>query len=537
MDTILYNGKIYTQDKAYPSCSAIAIKNGVIAAMGSNSEILALSKDNTEKIDLKQRRVLPGFEDSHLHLLFYAIQASAVNLAAARSLEDVKSLCGEKVQWAKQNGKWIQGVSFNQDDWDIKKLPTRHDLDRISTEVPISIRRACYHISVCNTKALEILGLMENISDEAKINMGFNEDGTPDGLIKEDLQNIITEAQPLPTKDEIKDLIILGLNHAASKGITQVHSDDFMVLPGDDGETIMNAYKELAAEGKLPIRVYQQCLLWEENSLERFLKRGHKTGDDYGFYRIGPFKIIGDGSLGAHTAYMRKPYLNEPGTCGLARYTDEQLYEICKTAHNNGMQLAIHCIGDASLEQALNALKKLQLDYTRTNCRHGIVHCQIMDNKQHDMFHELNLLAYVQPIFLRCDMNIVDECVGSELAKQSYNWRRYEDTGVHQSGGSDCPVEAFDILPNIEYAVTRTNPDTGKSWYPENKVTLKEAIRIFTYEGAYASFSESIRGSLSVGKYADLVVLDKDIFEVPENQIHNINVDITMVGGKIAYSR
>ena len=234
---------------------------------------------------------------------------------------------------------------------------------------------------------------------------------------------------------------------------------------------------------------------------------------------------------------MRKPYLNEPGTCGLARYTDEQLYEICKTAHNNGMQLAIHCIGDASLEQALNALKKLQLDYTRTNCRHGIVHCQIMDNKQHDMFHELNLLAYVQPIFLRCDMNIVDECVGSELAKQSYNWRRYEDTGVHQSGGSDCPVEAFDILPNIEYAVTRTNPDTGKSWYPENKVTLKEAIRIFTYEGAYASFSESIRGSLSVGKYADLVVLDKDIFEVPENQIHNINVDITMVGGKIAYSR
>ena len=155
MDTILYNGKIYTQDKAYPHCSAIAIKNGVIAAMGNDDEILALSDGSTEKLDLNKRRVLPGFEDTHLHLLFYAIQASAVNLSGARSLEDVKNLCREKIQWAKQSGKWIQGVSFNQDDWDVKKLPTRHDLDQISKEVPISIRRACYHIPYATLKLLK----------------------------------------------------------------------------------------------------------------------------------------------------------------------------------------------------------------------------------------------------------------------------------------------------------------------------------------------------------------------------------------------
>lgn len=537
MDTVFYNGNIYTQDRAYPKCSALAVKNGVIIALGGDEEILKMADESTEKIDLGGRLMMPGFVDSHLHMLFYAQEASLIDLSETKRFDDVKKLCSEKVQWAKENGKWVQGIGFNQDDWDVKTIPTRKDLDEITEEVPLTIRRTCHHITVCNTKALEVMGLMDEKEGETQINMGFYPDGTPDGSLKEDSQNVVTDALPLPTKEEIKELIIFGCNQAAAQGIVELHSDDFLLIPGEAGEQVMEAYRELSEAGELPIRIYQQCMLWGEELLQQFLDNGHRTGESYGFYRVGPLKIVTDGSLGAHTAYMRKPYANDPQTKGKANYTDEQLYKMCKVAHDNGMQIATHCIGDGSLQQILDAYEKVQLENPRPDCRHGIVHCQIMDESQQDRFKEQNLLAYVQPVFVRADMNVVDDCVGSDLAKTSYNWRRFEDMGVHQSGGSDCPVEKFDILPNLEYAVTRKNRELQKSWYPENAVTLEEAVRMFTYEGAYASFAENVRGSITVGKYADLVVVDKDIFALPAEEIHTTKVDMTMVGGKMVYQR
>lgn len=241
--------------------------------------------------------------------------------------------------------------------------------------------------------------------------------------------------------------------------------------------------------------------------------------------------------LAAHTAWMLKPYKNDSGTTGIQAESDEKLYTLMKMAHDHGMQIAIHCIGDAALNQALTMYERIQRENPRTDCRHGIVHCQIMDEAQQDRFKKSNILAYIQPIFIKSDMNIVDDCVGEDLARQSYNWRRFEDLGVHQSGGSDCPVEPFDILPNMEYAITRTNPQTGQSWYPENAVTREEALKIFTLEGAYASFSENQKGSLTVGKYADLAVLDRDILAIEAGDIHNTQVLMTMVEGKIVYHK
>lgn len=537
MDTIFYNGKIYTEDRAYPICSAVAVKNGVIVALGEDEEILMMADADTEKIDLAGRLMLPGFVDTHLHMLFYAQEASLIDLTDCKSYDDVKRLCAERVDWAQANDKWVQGTGFNQDDWDEKIIPTRKDLDQITEEVPLTIRRTCHHVTVCNTKAMETMGLMGEKEDVTQINMGFFEDGSPNGILKEDSQNAVTDALPLPNKEEIKKLILFGCNRAAAQGITELHSDDFMLIPGEAGEKVMEAYRELSEAGELPIRIYQQCMLWGKDLLQQFIDKGHRTGESYGFYRVGPLKIVTDGSLGAHTAYMRKPYANDPQTKGKANYTDEQLYEMCKLAHDHGMQIATHCIGDGSLQQILDAYEKVQMENPRTDCRHGVVHCQIMDEEQQDQFRKQNLLAYVQPVFVRYDMNIVDDCVGSDLAKTSYNWRRFEDLGVHQSGGSDCPVEKFDILPNIEYAVTRTNRELQKSWYPENAVTLEEAVKLFTYEGAYASFAENVRGSITVGKYADLVVVDKDIFEIPVEEIHTATVVMTMVNGRVAYKR
>ncbi len=537
-DTIWYNGKFYTQDKAYPSCSAVYCRNGIIMAMGNDDEILSLHPQgavSVKKHDLKGNYVMPGFVDSHMHLLEYAEQENLIHLEEAHSFEDVLKLCQAKVLSAKKNHKWIRAVGFNQDDWNEKKLPTRKDLDRISTEVPITIRRICLHVSVCNTKALELMGLLDCPPKTDIENFGFYEDGTPNGIIRESSQFLISDALPPLTKDEIKHLIIYGCQKAAAKGIVEIHTDDFHSLPKEHGETIIAAYQELANSDQLPIRIYEQCYLTDEKGLDIFLKEGHYTGETHGLFRIGPLKIVLDGSLGSHSAKMRKDYKNEPGQKGLSYYEQEELYHYAKKAHDAGMQIAVHSIGDGSLEEMLNVYDRIRWENPRTDTRHGIVHCQIMDAAQQDRFREMNLLGYVQPIFLRYDMNIVDDCVGSELASQSYNWRRFLDEGVHLSGGSDCPVESFDIMENIQYAVSRTNFKEHKSWYPENAVTLEEAVKMFTYEGAFASFAEQTRGTISVGKEADFAILNQDLFQTPVDKINEVKVLETVVKGNIVF--
>ena len=536
MEKAWINGNIVTLDKAYRQCSAIYSKDGVIMALGSDEEIVSLAeKRGAEICSLQQKTVLPSFTDSHMHLLEYAQQDSMVHLETARAFEDVTAMLEKRLPWAKENEKWICGVGFNQDDWEKKVMPTRKDLDAVSEEIPITIRRACLHVSVCHTKALEMMGLMDGIPEEERENFDLYEDGTPNGIIREMSQLRISSAVPALKKEEIKELIVHGCTKLAEKGITEVQTDDFHSLPEEHGETIMEAYTELAEEGRLPIRVYEQCYLTDEEGLEQFLAAGHYTGETHGNFTIGPLKVVMDGSLGSHSAYLRKEYVNDPGQHGIAYYSDEELYGYLKKGHDAGMQIAIHCIGDAALESALNALEKVQWENPRTDCRHGIVHCQIMDDRQTERFRKMNMIGYVQPIFLKCDMNIVDDCVGSEMASQSYNWRKFIDLGVHLSGGSDSPVESFDVMHNLQYAVSRKNFETGKSWYPENAVTLDEAINMFTFEGAYASFGENVRGTICVGKEANMVVLDRNIYETPQEDLDKIEILETIYKGKTIY--
>ena len=538
MDRIWINGHFYTEDKAYPACSALYARNGVIMAMGTDEEVLSYDKEGKAQIcDLKGAYVLPAFRESHMHLLEYAQQDTMVHLEDAKSFRDVMDLCSARLDWAKENGKWIAAVGFNQDDWDEAILPTGEDLDRISTEVPITIRRSCLHISVCNSKAMKVMGLNENTITAAPENYDRRPDGSLNGVIREMAQFEIFSSFPKLSKDEIKAQILHGCKKLAEYGITEVQTDDFHSVPGVDAETIIDAYRELGEAGALPIRVYEQCYLHDEKGLQQFLDAGHYTGQTFGNFMIGPLKVVMDGSLGSHSAFMRSDYRNDPGQRGIAYYTEEEVYRYMKLAHDNGMQIAIHCIGDAALDRILKALKRIQWENPRVDCRHGIVHCQIMDDEQLEVFRKQGLIGYVQPIFLRCDMYVVNECVGDSLASTSYNWRKFLDKGVHLSGGSDCPVEFFDIMKNLQYAVTRTDFKTGKAWYPENAVTREEAVSMFTYEGAYASFGERERGTLSIGKEADLVVLDRDFFSVPAEQIDKIRVLQTVCKGKVLYQK
>ena len=536
MDRIFYNGQIKTLDDQYPMVSAVAVKNGIVMAVGSDEEMKALAGPATEMVDLKGAFMCPGLIDSHMHLLLLSNKLRRTDIGVAKTFKECMDIMAKAAEAKKGTDGWAMGIGFNQDDWtDCNEVPTRLDLDKACGDVPAYIERACGHIATLNTKAMELMGMMNEKEGESQYKLRYFEDGTPNGVLCEDTVRLVEEYFPVPTVPEMKQLILMGANYIASKGLAGVHSDDLnLVVPVKDMPVILQAYKELSEADELPIRVHQQCRMLNLPMIEKFCSE-YKVRTKWGKnFTIGDIKIMGDGSLGAHTAVLRGEYKNAPDDHGIPLHDDEELYAMFRVAHNAGYPIVVHVIGDGAMDQVVNGYELVMNENPKANMRHGIIHCQIMDEAQQDRFVKLNLLAYAQPVFVRYDSQIVDDCVGSELAKTSYNWRRYIDLGVHMSGGSDCPVEDCDPLANMYYAVTRMGMD-GKPWYPENAVTMEEALRMFTIEGAYSAFEEAERGSITIGKYADFTVLDKNIMENPPEELLNTKVLMTVVNGKTVY--
>ena len=536
MDRIFFNGQIVTVDPQYPEVSAVAVKNGIVMAVGSDEEVKAMAGPATEMVDLKGAFMCPGLIDSHMHLLLLSNKLRRTDIGVAKTFQECMDIMAKAAEEKKGTNGWAMGIGFNQDDWtDCNEVPTRLDLDKACGDVPAYIERACGHIATLNTKAMELMGMMNEKEGESQYKLRYFEDGTPNGVLCEDTVRLVEEYFPIPTVPEMKELILMGARYIAAKGLVGVHSDDLnLVVPVKDMPVILQAYKELSEADELPIRVHQQCRMLNLPMIEKFCSE-YKVRTKWGRnFTIGDIKIMGDGSLGAHTAVLRGEYKNAPEDHGIPLHDDEELYAMFRVAHNAGYPIVVHVIGDGAMDQVVNGYELVMNENPKANMRHGIIHCQIMDEAQQDRFVKLNLLAYAQPVFVRYDSQIVDDCVGSELAKTSYNWRRYIDLGVHMSGGSDCPVEDCDPLANLYYAVTRMGMD-GKPWYPENGVTMEEALRMFTIEGAYSAFEEAERGSITVGKYADFTVLDKNIMKNPPEELLNTKVLMTVVNGKTVY--
>ncbi len=536
MDRIFFNGQIKTLDDQYPEASAVAVKNGIVMAVGCDDEIKAMAGPATEMVDLKGAFMCPGLIDSHMHLLLLSNKLRRTDIGKARTFAECMDIMAKAAEEKKGTDAWAMGIGFNQDDWtDCNEVPTRLDLDKACGDVPAYIERACGHIATLNTKAMELMGMMNEKEGESPYKLRYFEDGTPNGVLCEDTVRLVEEYFPVPTVSEMKELILMGAKYIASKGLVGVHSDDLnLVVPVKDMPVILQAYKELSEAEELPIRVHQQCRMLNLPMIEKFCEE-YKVRTKWGKnFTIGDIKIMGDGSLGAHTAVLRGEYKNAPEDHGIPLHDDEELYAMFRVAHDAGYPIVVHVIGDGAMDQVVNGYEIVMNENPKPNMRHGIIHCQIMDEAQQDRFVKLNLLAYAQPVFVRYDSQIVDDCVGSELAKTSYNWRRYIDLGVHMSGGSDCPVEDCDPLANLYYAVTRMGMD-GKPWYPENAVTMEEALRMFTIEGAYSAFEEAERGSITIGKYADFTVLDKNIMKNPPEELLNTKVLMTVVNGKTVY--
>ena len=536
MKTIYYNGAVYTG--ALPLAEAFIEEDGRFVFAGTSRQALEHQQNGDRLVDLAGQFVCSGFNDSHMHLLElgYTLQMAPLAQHTGCLADLLYCLRDFLKQHPRQNGAWLMGRGWNEDFFsDVHRMPDRHDLDQVSTEVPICITRACGHCLVVNSRALDLLGISAQTPQPAGGRIGLA-DGEPDGRFFDNAMEPVYAAIPAPDIESLKEMIRLACRELNARGITSSQTDDYCVFRAIPWQQVDQAYQELKEAGQLTVRVNEQCNFATLADLQGFIAAGGQTGKGDAMFRTGPVKIIGDGALGARTALLSQPYADDPSTCGLPVYDRQTLEEMIGLAHAHGLQTATHAIGDACLDWVLDALEKALTAHPRADHRHGIVHCQITRPDQLERIRRLNLHVYAQSIFLDYDIHIVEARVGRRLAASSYHWKTLMDQGVTVSNGSDCPVEQPDVMAGIQCAVTRTTlRDHLGPYLPDQCFSVPEALDSFTIAGAKASFEESCKGRIAPGYLADFVILGENPFAAAPQELHAIPIRATYLAGQPVY--
>lgn len=537
MRTIYRNGAVYTGE--LPLCRAFVVEDGRFICAGSDEDALAMKEPGDEVTDLKGRFVCAGFNDSHMHLLNYGNALGAADLSQhTQSLSGMKEYMKEFIrEQSPKPGTWVRGRGWNHDYFeDERRFPNRRDLDMISTEHPICLTRTCGHACVVNTMALRLAGITGNTPQVEGGLYEVDESDEPNGIFRENAMDLIYGCLPEPAKEDIKEMILAASKALNRYGVTSSQTDDLLAFNNVPYERVLEAYRELDAEGRMTVRVYEQSQFTTLDGLKAFVEKGYNTGWGNHWFKIGPLKMLGDGSLGARSAYLSQPYTDDGSTRGIPIFTRQQFEDMVEYADSQGMQVAIHAIGDGILDDILAAYEKALARHPGKDHRHGIVHCQITRPDQLDKFAKLSLHAYFQSIFLDYDIHIVEERIGKERAASSYHFRTLYET-THASNGSDCPVELPDVMKGIQCAVTRTTvKDHVGPYLPEQALDIKQALDSFTAEGAYASFEENVKGRIAPGMLADFVILGANPFETSPEELARIPVEATYVDGVCRYS-
>ena len=503
---------------------AVAVADGKVIAVGPSVEILRTFQ-NARVIDVTGTTVLPGLTDAHGHLYGLGLSLDTVNLVGSTSLDEVIARLKPRAASA-HPGEWILGRGWDQNRWPGKQFPTAAPLDAAVSDHPVWLRRVDGHAGLANTAAMRAAGVTASTPDPEGGRIIRDAGGNPTGVFVDAAEGLIDRAVPPPSFELRKRRVLAAAQKIAENGLTETHD------PGADDETI-RAVRELIDEKRFPIRDYSM-VADNARALDEWFQRG-KLIDYGGRLTVRSVKLYADGALGSRGAALLAPYNDDPGNSGLLVSKDEHLADVARRARAAGFQVNTHAIGDRGVRNAIDAYESAGVT---PQDRFRIEHFQVVAPSDFPRIARDGIIASMQPTHATSDMYWAEDRVGPERIKGAYAWRTVLNSGARLTLGSDFPVEEVNPFFGIYAAVTRQDQKgwPAGGWYPDQKLTLAEAIRGFTSDAAYAAFEESSRGTIEAGKLADLTIVEGELYAMPQSELFKAKVRYTVVGGEIVYT-
>jgi len=538
-DIIFVHANIYTGvpgNSAFSSIlreEAIAVHGDRILGTGNNLDIEKFKSPSTQVIDLGGHFVMPGFNDAHLHLADAGLQKLGVDLEGTKSLDEFRDRLRAKVEQAKP-GEWILGGGWDETLWPVKSLPSRWDLDEVSAGHPVFLDRVDGHLAVANTRALQLASVNLASRDPKGGRIDRNENGEPTGILRDTAQDALRAVIPAPTHDYQRRGIQVALADLAEHGVTSAQDNSSWES--------FQIYEELEKEGKLTARI-SEWLPFDASVDELQQKRSSHPASDM-MLHTGMLKGFMDGSMGGHTAALLQPYSDDPSTSGLPRYDADKLNAMTKERVLAGFQIGFHAIGDRGIQMALDAFTEAEKAAKDGNVKAAnggddyrlrVEHAQCPNAEQIGRFKTLKVIASMQPTHVLSDMRWAQDRLGPKRAATCYAWNAFLTKGVRLAFGTDYNVEPISPFRGLYAAVTRKSEDGKQEFFPEQRITMDQAVTAYTSGSAFAEFEENEKGKLAPGMLADFVVLDRDVTSIPVDKVLGTKVLRTVVGGKTVY--
>jgi len=543
-DLVLHNGVVITVDDSLPEAQAIAINGHTIAAVGNNADIGAYIGDNTEVIDLQGRLAIPGFIEGHGHYMSLGESKMILDLNNVRDWDEIVTMVAAAAQGA-EPGEWIEGRGWHQEKWEsvptvnVDGVPLHNGLSEVSPQNPVHLGHASGHASFANALAMELAGIDRNTPDPAGGTIVRDADGNPTGLLRETAQRIVdariaadnADVDPADIEAQMRRMVQLAGEEALSKGVTSFHD------AGADFDTI-DFLRGLADEGELPVRLYVMVRRESNEDMAARLADYLIIPEGNDFLAVRSIKRQIDGALGSHGAWLLEPYEDMADSSGLVLEPVDDITRTCEIAIDNGFQVNAHAIGDRANREVLDIYEKVfAANPDKTGLRWRVEHAQHLHPDDIPRFGELGVIAAMQGVHCTSDAPWVYRRLGAERAESgAYMWRDLIDSGAIIGNGTDVPVEDIDPIASFYSSVARLDLN-GDVFFPAQRMTREEALASYTINNAYAAFEEHLKGSITPGKLADIVVLSGNIMTIPLEQIPATRVDITIIGGEVGYRR
>jgi hypothetical protein len=534
---LLVDGKIWTEDPAHPEVEAVAVDGNAILATGTSAEMLKLAGSSTQIVHLNGRRAVPGFNDSHVHVMAGGENTLGVHLTSATSAGEFRDRIASYAKTVPK-GTWIVGGLWDEQRWMTHAMPTHDLIDDVTPDNPVAVSRTDLHMLVANRIAMQLAHVDRNTKDVPGGIILRDKDGNPTGIFKDAATNLILSVVPGPTLEQVENDFLAMQSVAAHNGVTSVQ--DMAIGANDPGGPLrLRAIEALYREGKLNVRVAEALSL---NYAHQLSDLGIQADFGNAFFHVGSIKSFADGGLGASTAWFTQPYTDNLANTGIA--SDQlrdpgKMYADFQLADKAGLQLITHAIGDRANHSILDFYERLEKEDGPRDRRFRIEHAQTLLPSDIPRFAALHVIASMQPYHAIDDGRWAEGRIGPERIKTTYAFRSLIDSGATLCFGSDWPVAPLSPLIGIYAAVTRRTID-GKNpngWIPAQKIAVPEAVRAYTVNAAYAEGEEQIKGAIVPGKLADITVLSADIFHIDPVQIEDTKVDMTIFDGKIVYDR